>query len=100
LHPQLGGDEKLLPRDAAVLDGAADGFFVEVGGGGVDQAVTGLERVGDDLLGLLRGDLEDAEAEDGHLDAVVQRDGLHGEVPFDHTPAVRYGRGQAQLNAV
>ncbi len=33
----------------------------------------------DRLLGLLVGDLEDAEAEDRHLDAVVQRDRLHRE---------------------
>ena len=52
----------------------ADGFLVAVGGGGVDVAVAGGEGVGDGLLGLLGGDLEDAEAEDRHLDAVVEGD--------------------------
>ena len=36
------------------------------------------QRLGDDLLGLFGGYLIDAEPEDRHLDAVVQRDGLHG----------------------
>ena len=74
LDPHLGGDEQLVARDAALGDRAADGFLVAVGGGGVDRPVAGGERVGDDLLGLLVGDLEDAEAEDRHLDAVVERD--------------------------
>ena len=39
--------------------------------------VAGGEGVGDGLLGLLGGDLVDAEAEDRHLDAVVQGDCLH-----------------------
>jgi hypothetical protein len=52
----------------------ADGFLVAVGGGGVDGPVAGGEGVGDDLLGLLVGDLEHAETEDRHLDAVVERD--------------------------
>jgi hypothetical protein len=30
LDPQLGGDEQLLPRDAAAGDGPADGRFVPV----------------------------------------------------------------------
>ena len=42
------------------------------------EPVAGGEGVGDGLLGLLGGDLEDAEAEDRHLDAVVEGDGLHG----------------------
>jgi hypothetical protein len=37
-------------------------------------AVAGGERVADDLLGLLRRDLEDAEAQDRHPDTVVERD--------------------------
>jgi hypothetical protein len=75
LHPQLRGDEQLLAGDAAGGDGAADGFLVAVGGGGVEVAVAGGQGAGDGLLGLLGGDLEDAEAEDRHLDAVVERDG-------------------------
>jgi hypothetical protein len=38
-------------------------------------AVAGGQRAGYRLLGLLGGYLEDAEAEDRHLDAVVEGDG-------------------------
>jgi hypothetical protein len=54
LHPDLGGDEQLLARDAAALDRAADGFLVAVGGCRVEVAVACGERVADGLLGLLR----------------------------------------------
>jgi hypothetical protein len=47
------------------------------GRGGVEVPVPGGEGAGDGLLGLPGRDLEHAEAEDRHLDAVVQRDGLH-----------------------
>jgi hypothetical protein len=73
LHPELGGDEQLFAGDPTVSDGAADGFFVPVGGG-VDEAIPGGQGISDDLLGLPGRDLEDAEAEDWHLLAVVQRD--------------------------
>ena len=71
LYPQLGGDEEVLPQDAASGDGVADGFLVAIGGGGVQVAVPGGQRVADDLLGLLGRDLKDAEAEDRHLHVVV-----------------------------
>ncbi len=81
LDPELGGDEQVLAGDAAVLDRVADGVLVAVGGGGVQQPVAGGEGIGDGLLGLVGGDLVDAEAEDGHPDAVVQGDVLHGGGP-------------------
>src|SRR3954449_4930504 len=82
--PELGGDEQLVARDAAGGDGTADGCLVLVGGGGVDVPVAGSEGVGDGLLGLLGRHLVDAEAEDGHLNAVVKREGgdLGGHVAF------------------
>ena len=58
--------------------GAAEGLpdlgLVAVGGGRVDVAVAGLERLRHGRGGLLRRDLEDAEAELGDLDAVVEGD--------------------------
>jgi hypothetical protein len=72
LDPELGGHEQLVAGNAAGGDRAADGLLVAVGGGGVQRAVAGGQRVADDLLGLLGGDLVDAEAEDGHLHAVVE----------------------------
>jgi hypothetical protein len=79
LDPELGRDEQLVSRDAARTDRSADRFLVVVGRSGVDEPVANLECGGDRLLGLLRRDLEDPEAQDRHLDAVVQRDvGGHG----------------------
>jgi hypothetical protein len=74
LDPQLGGDKQLLARDAAGGDGPADGLLVLVGLGGVEVAVADGEGVGDGLLGLVGRDLEDAEPEDWHLDAIVEGD--------------------------
>jgi hypothetical protein len=47
LDPQLGGDEQLLPGDAAGGDGPADGLLVAVGLRGVEVAVADSEGVGD-----------------------------------------------------
>jgi hypothetical protein len=72
--PQFGGDEQLVPRDAAVRDGPADGLFVLVRLRGVEVAVADGQGVGCRLLGLVGGDLEDAEPEDRHLNAIVESD--------------------------
>jgi hypothetical protein len=64
LHPQLGGHEQLLARKTAAIECTSDRFLVLVGGGGVDEPVADLESRGDGRLGLLRGDLEDAKADD------------------------------------
>lgn len=37
--PQFGFEENLLPLQAGLLHGAADGLFVHIGVGGVDQAI-------------------------------------------------------------
>jgi hypothetical protein len=72
LDPELGGHEQFAALDAATGDSSADGFLVLVGGGSVERAVAGGKCVRHRLLGLLGGDLVDAEAEDRHLHAVVQ----------------------------
>src|SRR3712207_7414858 len=43
----------------------------------VDVAVADLEGIGDGALGVPRWDLVDAEGDDRHLDAVVQRSEEH-----------------------
>ncbi len=71
-EPDFGGEEDLVAGDGAFGDGVADGFFVEVALGGVDGAVAyfeGVEYAAFTFCGV--GDLEDAESEHGHLDAVV-----------------------------
>jgi hypothetical protein len=83
LDPQLGGDEQLVPRDAAGGDGPADGLLVVVGLGGVEVAVADGEGVADRLGGLVGRDLEDPEPQDRQLDAVVEGDEAHP------TPSVR-----------
>ncbi len=40
---------------------AADGFFVAVGGGGVQQAIADVQCLGDGALGVLSGDLVDTD---------------------------------------
>jgi hypothetical protein len=74
VDPELGCDEELLSRNAALSDRSADGFFVPVGLGRVQQAVAGGERVAHGLLCLLRGDLVNAEAKHRHHDAILQGD--------------------------
>lgn len=77
-RPQLGGHEQLLAVNTALGDGAAHGLLVHVGVRGVDMLVTRLERRERYGLGLRRGHQEGAQALDGHLDAVVELQILHG----------------------
>ena len=78
--PHLGLDEHVVAVDAAAADGVADAALVGVGGGGVDVAVADAQGGLDGGGGLVGRGLEDAEAEGGHLDAVVEgeRGGRHG----------------------
>ena len=70
---ELGRDEDLLARHAAVAKGAADARLVAVCLRGVDMAVAELQRPADRVLGLgpVR-DLPDAEAENRNLVAVCE----------------------------
>jgi hypothetical protein len=72
LHPELGGHEQLFSGDAARGDRTSDCLLVALGGGGVQRPVARREGVAHGLLGLVNGDLVDAEAEDRHRYAVVQ----------------------------
>jgi len=70
--PQLGRDEQLVARDSRLLDGTSDAALVAVEGRGVDVAITHLERVADDPLGLVGIDAEHPESELGDGVAVVE----------------------------
>ena len=65
--------EHLAAIEARGADRLAHAALVAIGGGGVDVAVAGRERLRDDLLGLARRHLEDAEAELRDLLAVAER---------------------------
>ena len=73
LHPELGGDEEILPGHAALLQGRTHGFFVEIGGSCVDEAVAARDGVQNGLLTLPAvRDLKHPESFHGHLHAVIQ----------------------------
>ena len=68
---ELGRQEHLLARDAAVAQRAPDAGLVAVRLGRVDVPVAGLERPAHGVLGLRAvGHLPDAEAEHGDPRAV------------------------------
>ena len=52
--------------------------LIAVGRRGVDEAVTAAECGPNGIARLIRGRLEHAKTERGHLDAVVEGDGFHG----------------------
>jgi hypothetical protein len=81
--PDLRLQEHLLARDARVAEGFADLALVAIGGRSVDVAVADVEGGSDGSTGLFGRRLEDAEAEGGHPDTVVQLQGLHEAVPSD-----------------
>jgi hypothetical protein len=72
---QLGGEEQLLARDAAVADRPADLALVAVHGGGVDVAVADLQRRVDGRLAARPRHLPGAEADQRHGATVVERHG-------------------------
>lgn len=96
LNPDLRGHEKIFPGHAALPDGLAHGRLVLVGRGRVDQAVADGDGVRQAALADVEiVDLVDAEAQNGHLDAVVEGHLLHvlspagGNCPAWHMAVVR-----------
>jgi hypothetical protein len=64
--------KQLLARHLGGADAGADAFLVAVDRGGVDRAVTGVDRGLHHLGRVPVLDLPDAEAELGNIDAIVQ----------------------------
>ena len=59
------------------MDRLADLALVAVGRRRVDLPVPGAECAADGVPGLFGGRLEDPQTEGGHLEAVIEGDGLH-----------------------
>lgn len=98
--PQLGLEEHLGAIQAGSAEGLAHLALVAVGGSGVDQAVADAQRLGDRGDRLLRRGLEDAEAQRGHPDAVVQGEGgghvvLLGEIFWSVTARLPSSRSRS-----
>ena len=75
LHPEFGRDEQFFPVDAMTFDRGADSLLIAVGSRGVEQPIADVDCVADAALALRWvGYLENTEAENRHLDAVVERD--------------------------
>src|SRR3989441_2278867 len=73
--PELRCDEDLFPRDPAFPDRDSDVAFVPIQLRGIEQAISDLEGDRDRAPGRLPGaGLPHAQAQDGHLVPVVQRD--------------------------
>jgi hypothetical protein len=73
--PQLRLHEDVAARDARAANALTDLALVRIRGRGIDQPVALPDRRLDGADRLRGRALEDAEAESGHLDAVVQRQG-------------------------
>ena len=78
LREELGGDEEVRARHRALGHDPADGDLVEVGVGGVDVPVPGVDRLGQVLVDLGRGHLEDAVTQGRDFKAIVHGEELHG----------------------
>nr|BAO20972.1 2,5-diketo-D-gluconate reductase A [Serratia marcescens] len=72
--PQLGGDEQVAARQRAGLQRGADAFLVLVNRGGVDGAVTDLQRFAHRAGGLFNTRLPNAETQLRHQITIVEFD--------------------------
>ena len=77
-HPDFAGDEDFFTRYAALFDALPHFAFIGISLGGVNVAIACFDGLRHSLRGFCGRNLEDAEAEDGDFDAVVQGEGLHG----------------------
>ena len=77
--PHLGGDEQLVARDAALLDGSAHTLFILIVLGGVDTAVAHLDGFQHAALAFGRGEPEYAKSQHRHLHTIVQLNCFHME---------------------
>ena len=76
-RPELGLEEDFLTRQAGLLHRSADGLFIYIGVGGVDETVAARQRAFDRSLRLVRRQQEGADAGHGHPDPIVQSCEFH-----------------------
>ena len=70
--PQFGFQKNLISRNPRFPHSPANGFFVHIGIGRVNQAVSALKSGEDGCLRFIRGKQKGANACHGHFDSVVQ----------------------------
>jgi hypothetical protein len=91
--PHLGLQEHVRTVHLGAVNRLTDLALVPVGRCGVDVPIPSIERGADGVSGLIRGRLEDTQAEGGHGDAVVQFQGRgHGGVRSSRSSRAGYGR--------
>src|SRR6185437_3805332 len=87
---QLGGDEEFGAGNPRGGDGAADGGFVAVDRGGVDEPAADFQRRRHRALGLLVGQIRDAQAQRRNRVLVIEGNGWDGGARLAsqrHSPA-------------
>ena len=78
LYPQFGRDEKLLSGHAAIPERATNGFFIQVGGGSINQSISSLNGIPHGALALRElPKLKNAKSKSWHFDAIVQSEFIH-----------------------
>ena len=78
LNPDLGGEEQFLPCNSALPDGLANRPLVAVAGRRVNEPVSGLQSGQNALLtNRLISHLKNTQPLLGHLNAIVQLNGIH-----------------------
>ena len=84
--PEFCGNEYLFPGNDSFfkcfLQSLADGFFVHIGIGGVDHAVSEFQSRVYCFFGIFRTDHKSADADHGDLNAVAECDIFHGIASF------------------
>jgi hypothetical protein len=82
LHPELGRNEELITRNAAILEALSYCAFVHIRCCRVNLSIAGLDRIDDAALAFLWiGNLKDAKTEDRHFVSGVQGYVSHDQCP-------------------
>ncbi len=89
LHPDLGRDKKLFPRNKSVGDRAfyrfADSLLIHVGSRRIDQAISCFNCIVNDLFALHRvRDLKNTKSLCRHLRSIVERKVFHIVPPISY----------------